>query len=193
MGWGWLAAALGGGCVLASEAGVRADQAARIYGELLERLVFRHAFEELGRIVGRRAAASLVFRTVKASMREAVHEVLPQHLAATPLDALLLCYRLFALAGQEFGYEVENENTVRVTKCPHFRFTRSNPVACAACAATKAGALEALTGKKVAVKLEDGTWLGPRDAEIVVERTNHMPSGDKYCRFVLHMANPSRG
>jgi predicted hydrocarbon binding protein len=168
------------------EVGLRAEQAAKIYGEILERLVFKHSFSELSRIIGEKASASLIFRVVKSSMREAVEEILPKGLVENPLDGLLLCYRLFALAGQEFGYEVENENTVRVTKCPHYRFTRENPVACAACAATKAGALEALTGKKVAVELENGAWLGPRDAEIVVKRTSHMPSGDPYCRFVLH-------
>jgi len=166
---------------------LRADQVARIYGELLERLMFKHMFQELSRVVGERAAVPLIYRIVKTSIREAVEEILPPHLTSSPMDALLLCYKLFALAGQEFSYEVESEDTVRITKCPHYRFTRENPVACAACAATKAGALEALTGKKVAVKLEDGSILGSRDAEIIVERTSHMPRGDPYCRFTLHI------
>lgn len=162
------------------------EEAAKIYGEILERVLFKHSLEELSKIVSKRVAAGLVYRIVRSSMKEAVEEVLPSHLVKTPMDGLMLCYRLFALAGQEFGYEVESGDTVRITKCPHYRFTGKNPLACVACAATKAGALEALTGKSVAVKLEDGTWLGPRDAEIVVERTHHMPSGDPYCRFVLH-------
>lgn len=59
-----------------------------------------------------------------------------------------------------------------------------NPLACAA---AKAGALEALTGRWVAVRLEGGAVLGPRDAEIVVERTSHMPRGDPFCRFALNI------
>lgn len=165
---------------------VRAEEAARVYGEILERLMFKHSLEELSRVVSPRVAAGLLYRIVRSSMREAVEEVLPRGSVADPMDAMMLCYRLFEAAGQPFEHEVEAGNAFRVTRCPHYRFTRDNPLACVACAATKAGALEALTGKKVAVRLEDGTWLGPRDAEIVVERTHHMPSGDPYCRFVLH-------
>jgi hypothetical protein len=168
------------------EAEIGREQAARIYGEILERTMFKHSLEELSRIAGERVAAGLVYRIIKSSMQEAVSEVLPRSLVRDTMGAMMLCYRLFALAGQEFGYEIEDEKTITVTRCPHYRFTSKNPVACVACAATKAGALEALTGKPVAVKLEDGTWLGPRDAEIVVERTHHMPRGAPYCRFVLH-------
>ena len=158
-------------------------RAAHILGELIERLVFKHAINELARLVGGRAAASLTFRVVREAMREAVAEILPKGAVESPIDALTLCYTLFNLAGEEFEYTREDENTIRVTKCPHYRFTSKNPLACAACAATKAGAIEALTGKKVMVVLEDGTRLGSPDAEIVIERTHHMPRGDPYCRF----------
>jgi len=168
--------------------GIRAEEAARIYGEILERLMFRHSLEELSRVVSPRVAAGLLYRIVRSSMKEAVEEVLPGSSVANPMDAMMLCYRLFEAAGQPFEHEVEAGHAFRVARCPHYRFTRDNPLACVACAATKAGALEALTGKSVAVKLEDGTWLGPRSAEIVVERTHHMPRGDPYCRFVLHVA-----
>ncbi len=47
----------------------------------------------------------------------------------------------------------------------------------------KTGALEALTGKRVAVRLETGKLLGPRDAGLIVERRKRMPSGDPYCEF----------
>ncbi|NOZ88742.1 MAG: hypothetical protein GXO15_02315 [Crenarchaeota archaeon] len=163
-------------------------QAARVYGELLERFLFKHLLQELRRIVGERAAAGLVFRIVKMSMREAVEEVLPKGMVSDPMSAMRLCYTLFAMAGQEFSYEEDpGAHVFKVYRCPHYRFTGSDPVACVACAATKAGALEALTGRSVAVVLEDGTRLGPRDAEIIVRRLTHMPSGDKYCTFKLEV------
>ena len=170
---------------------LRLDEArtAHVLGELIERLVFKHAIDELSRLVGGRAAASLIFRIVREAMREAVAEILPKGTVETPIDALMLCYTLFNMAGEPFEYVKEADNILRVTKCPHYRFTSRNPLACAACAATKAGAIEALTGKKVMVLLEDGTRLGSPDAEIVIERTHHMPRGDPYCRFVVRPRN----
>jgi len=172
---------------LGQQAQLRAEEAARIYAEIAERAFFKHTLDELRKVVGTKAAAVLVFRIVKTSMREAVEEVLPRGMVRDPLDAMMLCYKLFAAAGFPFEVEVVSDNTFRVAKCPHYRFTGRDPVACVACAATKAGALEALTGRSVAVVLEDGTRLGPRDAEIVVRRLTHMPSGDKYCTFKLEL------
>ena len=164
----------------------RAEEAARIYAEIAERSFFKHMLGELRKVVGTKAAAGLVFRIVKASMREAVEEVLPKGMVGDPRDALLLCYRLFEAAGHPFEVEL-SEDGARVTRCPHYRFTGRDPVACVACAATKAGALEALTGRKVAVVLDDegGVRLGPPDAEIEVHRLTHMPKGDPACAFKL--------
>lgn len=45
---------------------------------------------------------------------------MPRQFVSTPMDALLLCYGLFALAGREFSYEVEEESMMRVTRCPYY-------------------------------------------------------------------------
>ena len=173
--------------ILGGKLTVTPEEAVKVYAELAERLMFKHVLEELRRIVGDRAAATILFRIVRRTMKEAVEEVLPEGMVQNPMDAMKLCYNLFAAGGFPFKTEVEGGNTFRVTQCPHYRFTEKNPLACVACAATKAGALEALTGERVAVLLENGTLLGPRDADIVVKRTHHMPSGDPYCRFELHV------
>ena len=162
------------------------EEAVKVYAELAERLMFHHMLEELRHLVGDRAAGAILFRVVRRTMREAVEEVLPRGMVSNPMDALMLCYKLFAAGGFEFETQVEGPHALRVTKCPHYRFTEKNPLACVACAATKAGALEALTGKRVAVQLENGALLGPRNAGILVKRTHHMPSGSPYCRFEIH-------
>ncbi len=160
------------------------DEIIRMYAEILERGMFYHLVEELSKVLGPKATAGIIYRVIGSTIREAIGDVVHPELVGDPLEALLVCYKLFELAGIPFEAEVDRSaGVVRVKQCPHYRFTSRNPLACTVCAAMKAGALEALTGKRVAVKLETGELLGPRDARLIVERRRHMPSGDPYCEF----------
>ncbi len=169
---------------LLEELGVSKDDIIKMYAEILERFGFKHLIEELSRVVGERTATLLAFRLVRATIREAVEEIIPRGLVKDPYKALLLCYRLFALADMPFeASEKPEEHLVEVRRCPHYKYTRDNPRACIVCGAMKVGALEALTGRKVMLETEDGSKFGPSDADIVVKRESHMPRGDDACRF----------
>jgi len=156
------------------------------FGEMFERLAFKYVPRELANLVGERSAGVLLFRIVKEAARNSLGEMLKKEFKiATLKDAMIACYAPFERIGKPFEYEIVSEDPlrVRVKKCPHFEFTRDFPVACAACAAVKAGVIEMLTGEKTMVVTEDGKKMGVKDASIIIKRLKHMPSGDPYCEF----------
>ncbi len=158
------------------------------FSETLERLLFKYIPRSLEKQVGPGATTALVFNIVKEAVKNSAGELLEDLMSSSSLvDALLSCYLPYKLVGKPFEYELVNENppTVRIHKCPHFEFTKDYPLACVACAATKAGIIERWTGKRVRLELEDGRKLGARDAKIVIKRSKHMPSGDPYCEFTV--------
>ena len=163
-------------------------QICSFFSETLERLLFKYLPRSLERQVGPGATTALVFNIVKEAVKNSTGEILEDVLKDKSLkSALLSCYMPYKEIGKPFDYDLVSERplTVRVRKCPHYEFTKDYPLACVACAATKAGIIERWTGKKVMLELEDGKKLGSRDARIVIKRTSHMPSGGEYCEFVV--------
>ncbi len=61
--------------------------------------VFHHLVEELSRVLGPKATAGITYRVIGSTIREAIGDVVHPELVGDPLEALLVCYRLFELAG----------------------------------------------------------------------------------------------
>jgi len=158
------------------------------FSETLERLLFKYLPKSLEKQVGAGATTALIFNIVREAVKNSAGEMLESVIEDRSLkSALLSCYLPYKTIGKPFEYDLVSEKplTVRVKKCPHYEYTKDYPLACVACAATKAGIIERWTGKKVLLKLENGRRIGARDAKIVIKRTSHMPSGDEYCEFIL--------
>ncbi len=157
------------------------------FAEMLERLSFKYLPNVLPKYVGDQAASALIFQVVKEAAKNSLGDILINRLDLKDVkDALLACYLPYKEIGKPFEYEIVSEKplTVRVHKCPHFEFTKEKPLACIACGALKVGIVEKITGKRV--RLEAGrARYGAMDAEIIIRRTKHMPSGDPYCEFVI--------
>jgi predicted hydrocarbon binding protein len=156
---------------------------------MLERLSFEGLPKELSRVLGERAAAALIFNVVRDSAMSMAEDLKGMLKGETLKEALLACYKPFEMVGEPFEYEVTSEEplTVRIKKCPHFKYVKERPFACVACAAVKAGVIEDLTGKKVLFVAKNAKY-GRQNADVVIERTKHMPSGDPYCEFVVKEA-----
>ncbi len=157
------------------------------FAEMLERLSFKYLPTVLPKYVGEQAASALIFQVVREAARNSFGDALMKQFDIKSLkDALLACYLPYKEVGKPFEYEIVSEKpvTVRVHKCPHLEFTKERPLACIACGALKVGVIERITGKKV--RLEAGkAKYGAREAEIIIRRTKHIPSGDQYCEFVV--------
>ena len=164
------------------------DNVCHFFSETLEILLFKYIPKELEKHVGKGATTALIFRIVKEAAKNSAGELMERVVKEKSLkEALLACYLPYKEVGRPFEYEIVSEKplTVRVKKCPHYDYTKSNPVACTACAAIKAGIIERWTGRGVRLELEDGRKLGLKDASIIIKRTAHMPSGSEYCEFVI--------
>jgi predicted hydrocarbon binding protein len=165
------------------------DELAKAFADMLERLSFEALPKELSKVLGERAAAALIFNVIRDSAMSMAEDLKGMLKGETLREALLACYKPFELVGEPFDYEVVSEKplTVRIKVCPHFKYVKERPFACIACAAVKAGAIEDLTGKKVQFVAGEAKY-GRRDADVIIKRTKHMPSGDPYCEFVLEEA-----
>ena len=66
------------------------------------------------------------------------------------IDKILYCYTYAGLPDAIFEYEVFGETddniTLKVTKCPHIKYTENNILACSACEGIKRGILHSLFG-----------------------------------------------
>ncbi|UXD22498.1 hypothetical protein IPA_05540 [Ignicoccus pacificus DSM 13166] len=164
------------------------DSVCQFFSDALERLLFKYMPTELEKHIGSGATTAMIFRIVKEATKNSAGDLMVDLMNIKDIkDALLACYLPYQKIGKPFEYEIVSENplTVRVKKCPHYDFTEKKPLACTACGAIKAGIIERLTGKKVRLELENGRKLGAPDAEVIIKRTAHMPSGDEYCEFVI--------
>ena len=68
------------------------------------------------------------------------------------IDKLLYCYTYAGLPHAVFEYEVQDETdddiTLKITKCPHIKYTENNILACSACEGIKRGILHSIFGMK---------------------------------------------
>lgn len=66
------------------------------------------------------------------------------------IDKMLYCYTYAGLPDAVFEYEIhdetDNDITLKITKCPHIKFTKNNPLACSACEGIKRGVLHSIFG-----------------------------------------------
>lgn len=122
---------------------------------------------------------------LRESMREATKTVLQKNRELKKLvdsaenytEKFNLCYTLYEKIGYPFQYDIVEETEerfiVKVTKCPHIKYTRNNPVACSACQGIKLGIFETLFGIHLPA----------------IKRYASMAKGDKYCMFELKKEN----
>ncbi|ALU12441.1 hypothetical protein EYM_03785 [Ignicoccus islandicus DSM 13165] len=172
--------------------GIRIDNVdietvAKAFANFSEKFLFDILPEELSKYIGEGASVALIYNIVKKGAKETLGEEIKKVMEIKGLeDALKACYLPYALVGMDFEHEEEkvsdNEVIVKVTKCPHFKYTKTKPFACVACAAVKAGIIEDLRGKPVQVILKKRK-VGSTNPKIVIEIKKHMPSGDEYCEF----------
>lgn len=118
---------------------------------------------------------------LRESMRDATKAILQKDRELKKLvdsaesytEKFNLCYTLYEKIGFPFQYDIVEETEerfiVKVTKCPHIKYTRYNPVACSACQGIKLGIFETLFGISLPA----------------IKRYASMAKGDKYCIFEL--------
>jgi len=165
------------------------ETVAKVFANFAEKFMFDTLPKNLKKYVGEGAATALIFNIVKEGAKETMGEELKKMIKVESLkDAMKACYLPYKLVGMEFEYEEAEEGdeyVFKVTKCPHFKYTKDMPFACAACAAIKAGIIEKLEDKPVQIVFKGTRRLGSREPGILIEVVKHMPSGDPYCEFRL--------
>ena len=66
------------------------------------------------------------------------------------IDKMLYCYTYAGLPDAVFEYEIHDETdddiTLKITKCPHIKYTENNILACSACEGIKRGVLHSIFG-----------------------------------------------
>ncbi|MFQ6119855.1 MAG: methanogen output domain 1-containing protein, partial [Methanosarcinales archaeon] len=115
------------------------------------------------------------------SMRDATKAILQKdkelkkHVDSTEnyAEKFYLCYSLYEKIGFscqcDIVEETEERLIVKVTECPHHKYTKNNPVACSACMGLKLGILESLFGIHLPT----------------IKRYASMAMGDQYCMFEI--------
>ena len=121
--------------------------------KLLEEMLF-HVLPEKFKEIDEDNAYALNVDTIKKLListlndADSVQEVLDSK--GTFIEKMLYCYTYAGLPDSVFEYEILKENDdiikMKVTKCPHIKFTENNILACSACEGVKRGILEAIFG-----------------------------------------------
>lgn len=121
--------------------------------KLLEEMLF-HVLPEKFKEIDEDNAYALNVETTKRLLVNAldnddsVQEALDSK--ETFIDKMLYCYTYAGLPDSVFEYEIVSESDdkikLKVTKCPHIKFTKNNVLACSACEGVKRGILESIFG-----------------------------------------------
>ncbi len=120
---------------------------------------------------------------IRESMRHAIVGVLEQNKEirdwinneVTLEEKFNMCYELYKELGLPFKYEIEKSDDksliIKVTECPHIKYTKENPVACSACDGLKLGILDEVFGIHLSR----------------IKSDSNMANGDEFCRFEFPM------
>lgn len=145
----------------------------KILANIYEDLLFHGLPSEARKLVGEEAAKILITRPIISAMKRAIElQHIPKSIIDSPdmASKFNFCYDLMAWFGFPFEHEVVEETeelyVEKVTRCPHIKNTKKDPLACAGCYGMKIGILEPIMGKKPEMR--------------AVKR---MAVGDPYCLF----------
>ena len=121
--------------------------------KLLEELLF-HILPEKFKQIDENNAYALNVETTKELListlndSSSVQEALQNN--DSYIDKILYCYTYAGLPDAVFEYEIQDETsgsvTLKVTKCPHIKYTENNILACSACEGIKRGILHSIFG-----------------------------------------------
>ena len=120
--------------------------------KLLEELLF-HILPEKFKQIDEENAYSLNVETTKELLKNTLKDcdsvIESLNNKESYIDKILYCYTYAGLP-EVFEYEIVKETDddfiLKITSCPHIKYTKNNPLACSACEGVKRGILESIFG-----------------------------------------------
>ena len=120
--------------------------------KLLEEMLF-HVLPEKFKQIDEENAYALNVETTKELLKNTLKDcdsvIESLNNKESYIDKILYCYTYAGLP-EVFEYEIVKETDddfiLKITSCPHIKYTKNNPLACSACEGVKRGILDAIFG-----------------------------------------------